>query len=233
MSRLLTFGCSFTNYRWSTWADILAPEFDQFENWGQGGGGNHYIFNSLMEADQRQRFGPNDTVVVCWSSTFRDDRYIKDRWITLGQINHCNIYTKDFITNGIDDRGTLIRDLAFVKAAAELLENRPGVNWKFISICPIASTRYWGIEDDTQHDVVELYKSVIDKIDADYVDFLRRFSRDNRYKDDPHPTPIEHLGFLDEVFPGWVTKQETRVKIREEQNNIRLNRTSLSTVTRL
>jgi hypothetical protein len=46
MSRLFTFGCSFTNYRWSTWADCLAPEFDYFENWGQSGGGNHYIFNS-------------------------------------------------------------------------------------------------------------------------------------------------------------------------------------------
>jgi len=43
MSRLFTFGCSYTNYRWSTWADCLAPEFDYFENWGQSGGGNHYI----------------------------------------------------------------------------------------------------------------------------------------------------------------------------------------------
>ena len=43
MSRLFTFGCSFTNYRWSSWADCLAPEFDYFENWGQAGGGNHYI----------------------------------------------------------------------------------------------------------------------------------------------------------------------------------------------
>jgi hypothetical protein len=68
MTRLFTFGCSFTNYRWSTWADCLAPEFDYFENWGQSGAGNHYIFNSMMEADQRHQFDEGDTVIVCWTN---------------------------------------------------------------------------------------------------------------------------------------------------------------------
>ena len=72
MSRLFAFGCSFTNYRWSTWADCLAPEFDNFENWGQSGAGNEFIFNSVMEADQRQQFGTGDTVIVCWTTSTRD-----------------------------------------------------------------------------------------------------------------------------------------------------------------
>jgi len=63
MSRLFAFGCSFTNYSWSTWADCLAPEFDYFENWGQSGAGNDFIFNSVMECDQRYNFGANDTVL--------------------------------------------------------------------------------------------------------------------------------------------------------------------------
>ena len=37
MSRLFTFGCSFTNYAWPTWADFLGLEFEHFENWGVSG----------------------------------------------------------------------------------------------------------------------------------------------------------------------------------------------------
>ena len=50
MSRLFTFGCSFTSYHWPTWADILGREYDYFENWGRSGGSNQFIFNSLIEA---------------------------------------------------------------------------------------------------------------------------------------------------------------------------------------
>ena len=83
MSRLFAFGCSFTNYRWSTWADCLAPEFDSFENWGQAGAGNHYIFNSVMECDQRHNFGAGDTVVVCWLERSRQVQKRK-MWMDCG-----------------------------------------------------------------------------------------------------------------------------------------------------
>lgn len=35
MTRLFTFGCSFTKFFWPTWADILGQEFDYYENWGR------------------------------------------------------------------------------------------------------------------------------------------------------------------------------------------------------
>ncbi len=39
--RLITFGCSFTDYSWPTWADIIARDLDcEYENWAIGGGGN-------------------------------------------------------------------------------------------------------------------------------------------------------------------------------------------------
>ena len=45
--RIFTFGCSFTNYLWSTWANILGYEFREaeFYNFGKSGAGNQYIFN--------------------------------------------------------------------------------------------------------------------------------------------------------------------------------------------
>ena len=37
MTRLFTFGCSFTQYWWPTWADILGYQHDFYENWGRCG----------------------------------------------------------------------------------------------------------------------------------------------------------------------------------------------------
>jgi hypothetical protein len=53
--------------------------------------------------------------------------------------------------------------------------------------------------------------------------------------EDPHPSPVEHLTYLDAVLPGWVTKSETRAKIQQESVNLRKNpaMTGLSKVTRL
>lgn len=213
MSRLFAFGCSFTNYRWSTWADCLAPEFDYFENWGQSGGGNHYIFNSVVEADQHHNFGASDTVIVCWTSIQRDDRYAKGRWHTLGNVFTCPIYHTTYLEEYVEERGYLIRDLAFMKAIKTLLESRPGLTWKFLSMIEPNNT------DDTC-DVLALYQDVVHSILPSYYTVLfKEVGWPNR-DGDPHPSPDEHLAYLDTVLPGWVTKDQTRVKIREESLNL-------------
>lgn len=235
MKRLFTFGCSFTNYRWSTWADCLAPEFGYFENWGQSGAGNHFIFNSVMECDQRHKFKSGDTVIVCWSDTFREDRYINKRWITLGGIRNANVYTKEFIADQADRRGFLLRDLAFIKATKALLESKVDVTWKFFSICPITLVD-WLDDRLTEHtDVVEVYQDVIDSIQQpDYKTFLSKQAR-KAFGDDPHPTPKEHLNYLNAVLPGWVTNRETRAKIHNESINLIKDpkKSGMSKVTRL
>jgi hypothetical protein len=228
MNRLFTFGCSFTNYRWSTWANCLAPEFDYSENWGQSGGGNHFIFNSLMECDQRKNFGANDTVVVCWSSTQRDDRYVQGKWHTLGNVFTCPIYDPTYLEKYVEERGYLIRDLAFIKAAKSLLQSRPGVTWKFLSMIEPNNT-------DETCDVTELYQDVVNSIAPSYYTVLFKETGWPDRDGDPHPSPAEHLAYLDAVLPGWVTKQSTRVKMHDE--SINLNKkpqlSGMSKVTRL
>ena len=218
MSRLFTFGCSYTNYRWSTWADCLAPEFDYFENWGQSGGGNYYIFNSLMEADQRHKFGKNDTVIVCWSTFMRDDWYIDGRWKTVGNIYTPQIYNENYLKTHVDERGYVIRDFALIKGAKALLENRVGVDWNFLSLSNLKlGTRCEDVPGEP-HDVMELYSDVLNSILPSYQEVLYPTGFPNRV--DPHPSPAEHLAYLDVVLPGWVTKSETRVKIHEESVNL-------------
>lgn len=229
MSRLFTFGCSFTNYRWSTWADCLAPEFDEFKNWGQSGAGNPYIFNSVMEADQQYVFNQTDTVVVCWTNIMREDRYIRDRWVTLGNIMATPIFTKEFVTDAVCERGNLIRDIAMIKAVRTLLENKPGLSWKFLSLCPLHRVDPYSDAEMQHHDVFSLYANVTDCILPSYLDVLGdaywTVNKEKRFQYpeggvDYHPTPEEHLKYIDTVLPGWVTKAETRVKIAQESANL-------------
>lgn len=245
MRRLFAFGCSFTNYKWSTWADCLAPEFDFFENWGQSGAGNNFIFNSVMECDQRHNFGANDTVIVCWSDVMREDCYT-NRWQILGSI----IHSKDYISQ-ITERGGLIKSMAYIKATKVLLESKSNVNWKFISMCDITYNDLWATDPISASDVTSLYSNVIDAILPSYKKVLRPLGWGGPYpgwceqnrNGDPHPNPSEHLQYVDTIFPGWVTKQQTRAKLQEEtrlleENQYRLknnkqNQLSLSTVTRL
>jgi hypothetical protein len=234
MSRLVAFGCSFTNYRWSTWADCLAPEFDEFENWGQSGGGNHYIFNSVMEADQHRRFGTGDTVVVCWTDFNRDDRYVDRRWHTLGNIFNCPIYDPKYLNSHYDERGYLIRDLAYIKAVKTLLENRPGCTWRFLSMVELWSRPESDDNTMLHRDAMRLYSDVLDTVLPGYdkTVFLNNWPKPG---EDPHPSPEEHLAYLDAVLPGWVTKTETRVKMHEESVNLHKQhrRTGRSLVPRL
>ena len=231
MSRLFAFGCSFTNYRWSTWADCLAPEFDYFENWGQSGAGNHYIFNSIMEADQRHRFGAGDTVVVCWTNVMREDRYT-DRWQTLGNITTCPIYDPKYVRDAITERGCLIRDIALIKAIGSFLNNCAGVNSKFLSMCDIMNPRQFNYSPGDQ-DIFDLYQPVLNNIMPSYQTVL--YPSGWKLSDDPHPTPAEHLAYLDAVLPGWVTNQDTRVKMHEESVNLNKDsrKSGMTKVTRL
>jgi hypothetical protein len=78
--RLYTFGCSMTQYRWPTWADIVGTCWNKFENWGRPGAGNQYIFNSVIECDARNNFNSDDTVLIMWSGISRIDYYQFNSW---------------------------------------------------------------------------------------------------------------------------------------------------------
>ena len=138
MSRLFTFGDSFTRYRWPTWADILARQYKEYYNWGRRGSGNHLIFNSVIEASKRHKFTKNDTVFIMWSSIAREDRYINNDWLVSGSIysKTSTVYNDAWIEKFADPAGFLIRDLAYVSAVKDLIENI-GCRFSMMSIVPL------------------------------------------------------------------------------------------------
>lgn len=283
MKRLFTFGCSFTQYEWPTWADIIGREFEFYENWGRCGGGNHFIFNSLNECIIRNKLGKNDTVVIMWTNIYREDRYTKNQWITIGNIygQPQEFLDKFFVKKYSDDRGYLIRDLAFIHASKKILD-QIGAKYIFLSMVPISNIdQYSAVKATNVADVIDLYKETIDFIRPsiyetifncdwtskpfsinelfdngilddhaknmynthrgpdwplyeDYV--LKRFStipisilneidqKMNRLytRTDLHPTPIEHLAYLDLVLSEIPISENTRNWTKEIDKNVRL-----------
>lgn len=174
MNRLFTFGCSFTRYYWPTWADILGREFDYFENWGRVGGGNQYIFNSLIEAKTRNQFTNEDTAIIMWTNVTREDRYIEKKWHTPGNIYTASVYNSDYIKQFADDRGYLIRDLATISATVDLLEHW-GVKYHMLSMVPITNIDQYKKKPSTEQDVIDLYSLAVEKIKPSVYEVIFNF----------------------------------------------------------
>lgn len=98
--RLYTFGCSFTKYKWPTWADFVGSQFEVYENWGQPGAGNLFIATQVYECCQRNVVGENDVILVMLSSTNRFDIINNESmFLTEGNIYNSKIFPKEFIKN--------------------------------------------------------------------------------------------------------------------------------------
>jgi hypothetical protein len=273
-NRLFTFGCSFTNYFWPTWADILGREFDYFENWGANGGGQLFILNSLTESIKRNSIGKDDTVVIMWSSVMRDDRWIGEGWQLEGSLYGRLDYTQEYIDQFVDPTGYLIRDLSIISAAIKILE-AVGCRWYMLSMVPFGYHENnididLCKEVDMDQRVVNLYQEDLQKIrpsvyevvfnknwfsrpgfidwstweqsysnlagpdwpswknfivqnfngvkKAIWNEINEHFKIDRRsIRTDTHPTPAEHLEYLQKVLPE-MTISEDSIKWIEEFN---------------
>ena len=207
--RFFAFGCSYTNFYWPTWADILGQTFGtDYYNYGRNGAGNIYIHNMLMQADQRHSFTKDDIVIVQWSSPTREDRYLNNDWVTYGPVD--NFYSEQFIRDYFDFRGYLIRDLALIKSALSFL-NHIGCEYYFLSLVPIkTSSHLSGMTFDhleINQDVTDLYKNILDTIRPSFYEVVgppepRQFGV--RY--DSHKIPSEHYDYMKKVLPEALTQ---------------------------
>lgn len=241
MGRLFAFGCSFTQYwRWPTWADILGKQFNGYQNWGICGGGNSVIFNSLLECQARNKIQPNDTVIIMWTSTSREDHYVGKSWQGLGNIywSAGSEYPEEYVKKFACERGYLIRDLAYVSAARQLLESYQ-CRWKFLSMIPLGQTNEQsGLgfnpfdSKNNNQDVLDLYKDDLATIGPSVYEtvFLNNWTSRPGLPDsyDPtrrdfHPTPEEHLIYLNKVLPEFAPTTEHQNWVYDVQSKLQSN----------
>lgn len=143
MSRLFVLGCSFTNYAWPTWADMLGTEYEFYENWAFPGLGNKAIAERLVEIHARYNLTQEDTVILQWTSHLRHDWHTTDTrhtdyagWKTCGSIfNYINskIYTDNWIETFWDEDSYVMHMLHNIILAKNLLQNI-NCNWYMTSM---------------------------------------------------------------------------------------------------
>lgn len=226
--RLFTFGCSFTGHTWPTWANILAYELGiPHYNYGQGGAGNQFIFNMLMQADSYYHFNVDDLVMITWTNVAREDRYISNKgWITPGNIYTQDIYNKDYVNTWADDRGYAIRDFAAIKAAWEMLLNR-GCQFHFMKMIDFCRPSDYEFNSIKDFGLVEnLYVEYLLKIEKSFFEILwnnnleykfesEKRDIDKRYRNG-HPTVKEHFEYLEKIFDYTFTNR-TKEKVLETE----------------
>ena len=143
MQKLFTFGCSFTQYNWPTWADLLGLEYSPHFNWGYAGLGNRAIAERVAEAHARIKIDKDDIVVIQWSSPLRHDYMRTDLprtdgtvWKTHGSIfsiENAKIFDNKWLYDFWDEKAYMIHTLNEILLVQEFL-NGVGANWYMTSM---------------------------------------------------------------------------------------------------
>jgi hypothetical protein len=160
--RVFMFGCSFTKYEWPSWANIIGFEMPNAVkyNFGQSGGGNLFISERIIAANQQYRFDENDLILVMWSTHCREDRYIENRWETPGNIFSQDFYPKDFVKKYSCVKGYIVRDLAIMTMIRHTLTALPCHAVVLKSVEPNYDKHFYLGSEDLET-VIELYKDTI------------------------------------------------------------------------
>lgn len=164
--RVFALGCSFTGYRWPTWADIIGRSQcpgAEFFNLGRAGAGNPYIVTQLVQANNKFQFCETDLVMVMFTGFTREDRYINGNWVTPGNIFTQNFYPEDYVAKYSDPKGYAVRDIALMELAYTYLENLSADSLALLSVPP-------DFQSDDVADIIGLHGNFLRKMPTSLYD---------------------------------------------------------------
>lgn len=210
--RMFVFGCSFTSYRWPTWADIVSREIPDvdFYNFGLCGGGNLLISIRITEANVRYKFTTDDLIMVMWTTFCREDRYKDNRWWMTGNIfSASHDYPEEFVRRYTDTKGYLIRDLAVITQTTAFLKTLPAASFIMASV-PYDYQQ--DPNDSSVREILELYKETTISTPPCLLDLEMNGKWENgHYYHDPaccppgeqfgdyHPNPLRYHNYLTRI----------------------------------
>lgn len=210
--RFIVAGCSFTNYYWPTWADILYKEMPHatYYNFARCGGGNFFIASRLTEANVKLNFTDTDLVMVMWTTLCREDRYLHGNWNLSGNIFTQEIYPKEFVEKFADPEGYLVKDLSLIKMATDAMKLTKAT---FISL----NCQNYDEQQDKDHhqqlknstrQILNVYDSFIKKsLPTMYdLEMNKKWEYGHTYIDsvhgafqDYHPNPTRYSNYLEKL----------------------------------
>ena len=182
-NRFFTLGCSFTNWHWPTWANLLHKEYPHLKlyNYAKPALGNSYIAVMLDQLDKHYELQRTDLVAICWSTFGRNSVYqtsdIKrmirnheqdyfdhtspDNWNSLGDTYASMEHHKNLDC----DRGRLIKDLSTISLVSNMLTHANFSAFQFYSIGPEQQSEYdIGIYSTKKDDIFDMYAGLHTKM---------------------------------------------------------------------
>lgn len=233
-NRLFAFGCSFTEYHWATWPQVVAHDLDiPLYNLARCGSGNQLIANTFSQAIEKYNIDENDLVMICWSGFFREDRWIRGHWVLTGDITHCDFYNDAFIDTYVDPLGCYVRDFPLMSLTIRQLE-AIGCQHHQMSMCSIwTPEQEFGELDPHDHIVQQLKSTFPHLVDTRIPSFqedlwknqmvaVKQYQEQHLFRcgyTDWHPTPEEQLEFLRNVFDEHQFSSDTDMQINRIQED--------------
>jgi hypothetical protein len=208
--RLFTFGCSFTNYKWPTWADVISAEMPQaiHYNFGLSGGGNLFISSQVSEINEKLKFDQDDLIMIMWTTVCREDRWVGKRngWMMVGNIFTQQEYDDAFVEKFADPKGYLIRDLSLINLVDRFLKTVPS------TVITMPSTPFDYQQDEEDKDIKSIlftYRHLIDSMPPSLFSLEMKdtwengheyyYPAHNGYFKDYHPDPLRYYNYLKKI----------------------------------
>lgn len=204
--RVFAFGCSFTAYKWPTWADLIAVETKaDYYNFGVAGIGNMGIMTRVTEANARYKFNEDDLVMIMWTTFSREDRWINGNWYAQGNVWNSQ-YPKDWVKEYCDPIGFMIRDHAIINATNKLLQQSNcgkillrSVPFKYTDLGEIDNTKEiitLSLLYQVEYDNMPM--SLYDYLGRDWAtDPVKYMGQNGQEQTDPHPKSMTYYNYLE------------------------------------
>lgn len=245
MPKLFTYGDSFTDYLWSTWADIIAKNFSyKLEQKGVRGCGNNFIYFRLKEDIRLGLIKPLDHVMVMWSYFNR-----------VSDIKNYNTFTAIKETHDPLKQEKNSYDSCQMIIEVEKLLLDKQIDYDFLSWLPIPkqSDRFlkqnllkpikpsfieivyknnWmsKIDRAIKFDETKMSKffkkhlyRLAEKKNISVIQLIRQQSVSNPKLEaifDLHPTPLHHLEYLQIVYPNIIWNPNLIAEIHQENQQV-------------
>jgi len=218
-NRFFSFGCSWTNWFWPTWADIIAKDLSiEHQNWGSWGSGNQAIQSRFVEAKNQHNISSNDLVIVQWSGWNREDRYI-DGWKSGGNIFNNTFYDKKFVRKYWSLDNDLIKNSVILQTTNDAYSKL--INYQFSFDFPFdiinEENNNYDLANknnvtDTTLSLIRTYYRNIPEIDVPKIN-------NSRFKMncmDTHPDVLSHIDIVEKyIYPKLFEKRTIKDETRE------------------
>lgn len=192
--RFFSFGCSYTKYRWSTWADIIADDLQiEYHNLAKEGMGNVGIMHEIIKTDLEYKFTKQDLIIVLWSHWNREDRFIDGEWKSGGNIFTNEFYDDQFVEKYWSFENDIIKNATAIISINKIYQSIISFQGHIMPPGDFETIENHLCISDIEKKLIDLYFPHFEKSNV----FPNAI---HHYLSDDHPDVLSHLDYVQYVI---------------------------------